>query len=70
MPQYLKDLKERVGDDPLLIPSVLAIPYDEHNLILLAKHIESEVCVAQGGSINPHEAPADAVVREAWEETS
>ena len=66
---YLRQLRERVGPELLLVPSVTAVIYDEHGRILLARHAESDVWVAPGGSVDPHESPADAVVRETWEET-
>ncbi len=69
MSNYLAGLRQRIGNDLLLVPSVTAIIYDEHQRILLVRHVESDVWVAPGGSVEPQESPADAVVREAWEET-
>jgi 8-oxo-dGTP pyrophosphatase MutT (NUDIX family) len=66
---YLKGLRARVGHDLVLVPSVTAIVYDAQGRILLARHAEKDLWVAPGGSIDPHEAPADAVAREAYEET-
>jgi 8-oxo-dGTP pyrophosphatase MutT (NUDIX family) len=66
---YLKGLRARLGNELLLVPSVTAIVYDADGRILLARHADADLWVAPGGSIDPHEAPADAVVREAWEET-
>jgi 8-oxo-dGTP pyrophosphatase MutT (NUDIX family) len=34
------------------------------------RHREGDVWVAPGGAIDPHETPANAVVREVWEETA
>ena len=42
---------------------------DGKNRILLAKHSESNKWVLPGGSVEPNESPADAAVREMWEET-
>ncbi len=66
---YLKRLREKVGNELLLVPSVIGIVYDEQGCILLVKHSEGEVWVTPGGSIEPNESPADAIVREMWEET-
>ena len=66
---YLKYLRQYVGHELLLVPSVTAILYDDVGRILLVKHTDAHQWVAPGGSIEPNERPADAVVREMWEET-
>jgi 8-oxo-dGTP pyrophosphatase MutT (NUDIX family) len=66
---YLKGLRQRIGHELLLVPSVTAIIYDRENRILLARHAENGIWVAPGGSIDPDESPADGAAREAWEET-
>jgi 8-oxo-dGTP pyrophosphatase MutT (NUDIX family) len=66
---YLRHVREKVGNDLLLMPSVTIITFDDWARILLVKHAEAEVWVAPGGSVDPHESPADAAVREMWEET-
>lgn len=66
---YLGGLRARVGNALLLMPSVTGIVYDTAGRILLALHSETDLWVAPGGSIEPNESPADAVVRELWEET-
>lgn len=69
MSEYWKGVRGRVGHGLLLVPSVTAIIYDEQDRILLVRHVEGDVWVAPGGGMEPHESPADAVVREVWEET-
>ncbi len=69
MSNYLKHIRAKVGQEVLLLPSVTAITFDEAGRILLVKHSNGEVWVAPGGSIEPNETPASAVVREMWEET-
>ncbi len=66
---YLRGLRAKVGHDLLLMPSVTVMVYDEQGRILLVKDADTQVWVAPGGSIDPHELPADAAVREMWEET-
>lgn len=66
---YLKRLRAKVSNELLLVPSVTGIVYDEQGRILLARHAEGEVWLAPGGSIEPNETPANAIVREMWEET-
>ena len=67
---YLRDLRRLVGHDLLLVPSVSIIVSDEQKRVLLVRHSEGDVWVLPGGSVDPHELPADAVVREMHEETN
>jgi len=66
---YIKSLRQHIGNELLILPSVTAIIFDEHIRILLAKHADTKHWVAPGGSIEPNEKPVDAVIREAGEET-
>jgi len=52
-----------------VLPSVAGIVFDDQRRILLVQHSDGGVWSAPGGSIDPLETPADAVVREVWEET-
>jgi len=65
---YITRVRARIGHDLLVVPSATAILRDERGRILLARHADRGVWVAPGGAIDPHETPADAVVRETWEE--
>ncbi len=66
---YIKKLRQHIGNELLILPSVTAIIFDKSNRILLAKHADTKRWVAPGGSIEPNEKPVDAVIREALEET-
>jgi 8-oxo-dGTP pyrophosphatase MutT (NUDIX family) len=66
---YIRDVRAKIGHDLLMLPSVTAIVFDERDRMLLARHWNGGVWVAPGGAIEPEEIPADAVVRETWEET-
>jgi 8-oxo-dGTP pyrophosphatase MutT (NUDIX family) len=66
---YLWALRKKVGNDLLLVPSATALIFDDDGRILLALHSHRRLWVLPGGAIDPGESPADAVVREAWEET-
>jgi 8-oxo-dGTP pyrophosphatase MutT (NUDIX family) len=66
---YLRGLREKLGPELVLVPSVTVIVYDSQDRILLVKHSDAGVWVAPGGSMDPGETPADAAVREMWEET-
>ena len=67
---YVKTLRQHIGSELLILPSVTAIIFDESNRILLAKHADTKQWVAPGGSIEPNEKPVDAVIREVFEETN
>jgi ADP-ribose pyrophosphatase YjhB (NUDIX family) len=66
---YLERLRRRVGHVLILVPSVTAAIRDERGRVLLARHAESGAWGTIGGAVEPNEAPADALVREVWEES-
>ncbi len=67
--RYVHALRRHVGHALVLLPSVTVLVKDEDNRVLLARHREGGRWVAPGGAIEPDERPADAAVREVWEET-
>src|SRR4051794_27931660 len=67
---YLKSLREKIGHDPLLMPAVCVLIFNEHNEILLTRQHDDGLWHTIGGAIDPHEEPAAAALREAKEETS
>ena len=69
MSPYLRSLRERAGPGRLVLPSVTALIFDEQGAMLLVRQRDGDVWSTPGGTIEPDESPADAVVREAWEET-
>ncbi len=66
---YIKSLRQHIGNELLILPSVTAIVFNEDNHILLARHADTKRWVAPGGSVEPNENPVDAVIREVLEET-
>ncbi len=65
---YLTRLRERVGHDLVLLPSVAVLPWDEHGRVLLVREAETGLWQTIGGAVEPDESPAQAAVREAAEE--
>lgn len=65
----MKSLREIVGTRRLLMPSVTGIIRDAENRVLLVRQSSDGLWTTPGGSIDPGELPADAVVREVLEET-
>jgi 8-oxo-dGTP pyrophosphatase MutT (NUDIX family) len=69
MSDYMRRLRARLGSELLAAPSAGVVVFDESGRVLLARHAETDRWVIPGGSIEPDEEPADAAVREVWEET-
>jgi 8-oxo-dGTP pyrophosphatase MutT (NUDIX family) len=66
---YLRDLRTKVGHNLLQIPGVAAIIRDSEGRILLHRRTDDNRWSLPAGAINPGETPAQAMVREVWEET-
>ena len=66
---YIQQLRARVGHERLLLPSVSVHLFDADGRLLLVRQRDGDVWSTPGGLIEPDEHPADAAVREAWEET-
>jgi 8-oxo-dGTP pyrophosphatase MutT (NUDIX family) len=66
---HLRELRKKVGHDLLVLPSAAVAIYDEDRRILLGLHSDQKIWVLPGGLIEPGETPADAAVRETFEET-
>jgi 8-oxo-dGTP pyrophosphatase MutT (NUDIX family) len=66
---YIRHLREKVGNELLLLPAVGAIIVDDQNRVLLHRASDDGKWYTIGGAIDPDEQPADAAVREAREET-
>jgi 8-oxo-dGTP pyrophosphatase MutT (NUDIX family) len=68
--EYVRRLRDIVGGEELLqVPSVSIALRDADGRVLLARHSEGGVWLLPGGAIEPTEVPADAAVREMFEET-
>ena len=69
MSEYMRELRSKVGSRLLEVPSVSIVVRDDRGRILLARHSNRGTWVTPGGAVEPLEIPADAAVREVWEET-
>src|SRR5262249_29358729 len=69
MSEYIRNLRRNIGHTLLQLPSVTIINYDDRGQILLVKQADTGSWVTPGVAIEPGETPAEAAVREMWEET-
>ena len=70
MVDYVRRIRNIVGHEELLqVPSVSIAVRDGQERLLLVRHTEGGVWLLPGGAIEPTEVPADAAVREMFEET-
>lgn len=69
MSDYMRGLREAVGTVLLEVPAVSIVLRDDEGRVLLVEHANDGRWVTPGGAVEPLETPADAAVREMWEET-
>jgi ADP-ribose pyrophosphatase YjhB (NUDIX family) len=68
MSPFLARLREKVGNDLLMLPSVSGFVFDGSGRLLVARHGDVGLWAAPGGGVDPGERPEEAVVRELKEE--
>jgi 8-oxo-dGTP pyrophosphatase MutT (NUDIX family) len=67
---YLKSLRQDVGHRLLLLPGVTAVVFDEAGRLLLGERADNGRWALIAGVMDPGEQPAEAIVREVYEETA
>src|SRR5690625_5118081 len=65
---YVARLREKIGNELLLLPSVAVLPWDSDGHLLLVKASDSGQWQTIGGSVELDESPPVAAQREALEE--
>ena len=65
---YIRRIRQVLGHELLLLPSVAVLPRDDHGRVLLVRAIDTDQWALIGGAIEPDESPRDAAVRECQEE--
>ena len=70
MSEYIRGLRAQIGSTVLEVPTVSVVTFDDHDRVLLVRHVEGNDWTTPGGMIEPYETPSDAAVREMWEETA
>ncbi|WP_422773906.1 NUDIX hydrolase [Plantactinospora sp. WMMC1484] len=69
VPEYIKRIRRFVGHDLLWLPSVSAVVCNEAGELLLGKRADDGRWSVISGFVEPDEQPAEALVREVFEET-
>ena len=69
MPDFLVELRRKVGNDLLLMPGVSAIVTNGADELLVMRRSDNGRWGIPAGILEPGEHPAAAVVREVYEET-
>jgi 8-oxo-dGTP diphosphatase len=67
---YVQRLREKIGKDLLFLPGVSAVVLNEKGEILLHQRADFRTWGLPSGILDPGENPADAIVREVFEETA
>jgi 8-oxo-dGTP pyrophosphatase MutT (NUDIX family) len=69
MSDYVRGLREKIGNDFLLVPSVAVAIRDANGRLLLVRHVEGRWQLP-GGAVDPGEHPREAAARECREEAA
>jgi 8-oxo-dGTP pyrophosphatase MutT (NUDIX family) len=67
--EYVRWIRSYVGHSRILLPSASVLIFDDQGRLLVARPHGRDKWVAPGGAVDPGETPADAAIREAFEET-
>ena len=59
MSEYVRRLREKVGQDLLFWPAVACLVWGEHDRLLLVRHVEGRWTLP-AGAIDPGETPVEA----------
>jgi ADP-ribose pyrophosphatase YjhB (NUDIX family) len=69
-PQFILDLRAKVGHDMLWLPGVTAVVFDDDGRVLLVKRADNGRWALVTGILEPGEQPAVGAMREVLEETA
>lgn len=69
-PEFVLELRERIGHTPLSLPSVTAVVFDDDGRVLLNQRSDNHRWSLLAGVLEPGEQPAAGAIREVHEETA
>lgn len=70
MSDYIKELRKKVKNMPLVLPHSVIVLFNDEGKILLEERSDDGYFDFPGGSIDPQESAEEAAARELFEETS
>lgn len=65
---YIRNLRKHIGHELLMLPGASVVVVNEAGEILLLRRADTGDWSVPAGAIDPGEQPADAAIREAYEE--
>lgn len=68
-PEFVLDLRSKIGHDLLWLPGVTAVVFDDRNRVLLGQRADTGRWTLITGMLEPGEEPAAGALRELEEET-
>lgn len=68
MSDYIRNLRAKIGNDLLMLPTVSGVLFNEAGEVLMIQHTDAGQWLLPGGMIEPEESPRQAVLREMQEE--
>ena len=69
IPEFVARLRAHIGHDLLWLSSATAVVLDDDGRVLLGRRSDTGTWALPGGIVDPAEQPADAAIREVFEET-
>ena len=69
VPEFVARLRAHIGHDLLWLSSATAVVLDDSGRVLLGRRSDTGTWDLPGGIVDPAEQPADAAIREVFEET-
>jgi ADP-ribose pyrophosphatase YjhB (NUDIX family) len=69
IPKFLARLRQMVGHELILVPTVVVIARHRDGRLLMVHENDADAWTLPGGIMEPGETPAEAAVREVFEET-
>ena len=69
-PDFIVKLREKIGHDPLWLPGVRAVVFDDAGRVLLGERSDTGGWALITGILEPGEEPGPGMVREIFEETA
>ncbi|WP_026553804.1 NUDIX hydrolase [Arthrobacter sp. 35W] len=69
-PDFLLSLRAKIGHDPLWLPGVKGVVFDDDGRVLLGQRADTGEWALITGMLDPGEEPASGLLREIFEETA